>query len=99
MNNWLNKVLDVGRIAEGRKMKLGFIATPSLPEIAAITAACGCTNPSYDPKLRVLNVLFKAGKIPNQVQGNEQPFNKLITVVYKDNTTDQLYIKGIKIKS
>ena len=98
MNNWLNKVLDVGKVREGKTLKLSFVATPAIPEIINIISACGCTTPGYDEKLRLLNVTFKSGKIPNHITGNSQSFNKLITIVYKDNTTDELYIKGTKIR-
>lgn len=97
--NWLNKVLDIGKIRENKRLKLAFVATPLIPEIINIIPSCGCTDVSFDSKTRLLNVLFKSGKIPNHVQGNTQSFNKMITVVYKDNTTEELFIKGTKIKS
>lgn len=97
--NWLNKVLDIGKIRENKKVNLAFVGTPVLPEIINIIPQCGCTEVKYDPKTRLLNVVFKSGKIPNQVTGNAQSFNKTITLVYKDNTTEDLFIKGTKLRA
>ena len=96
---WLNKVLDIGVVREHKKLNLAFVATPLIPEITNVIAGCGCTDCDYDPKTRLLNVVFKAGNIPTHILEDEQPFTKMITVVYKDSTTEELFIKGTKIRT
>jgi hypothetical protein len=45
----------------------------------------------------MLNVVFKTGNIPNHIIENQE-FSKIITVVYKDGSQDELFINGIKLR-
>ena len=97
MENWINKVIKVGNIRPNKILPLSFVATPYIKEITLIVPGCGCTTCEYDDKKRMLNVVFKTGNIPNHIIGNQE-FSKIITVVYKDGSQDELFINGIKLR-
>ena len=97
MENWINKEINIGQTRQNKTLYVSFIAKPTIKEIHHIIPACGCTTFRYDDIDRKLNVTYKAGNIPKQISGN-QNINKLITVIYKDGSEDQLFITGIKTR-
>lgn len=97
MENWIKKEINLGNIREHKISKVSFVGTPFIKEVALIIPGCGCTDCEYDSAKRMLNVTFKAGNIPNHIHGNQE-FNKLITILYKDNSQEELFITGTKIR-
>lgn len=98
MNNyWASKSVQIGTVRESSTHKLKFLGLPGIPDVKEIITSCGCTKAKYDSGTRELSVTYKAGKVPNQVQG-AQIVNKSITVIYIDGTQDVLWINGAKIK-
>lgn len=97
MNNWISKEINVGNIRQHKILYLSFVGTPQIKDINLIVPGCGCTDCEYDANKRILNVVFKAGNIPNHIIGN-QDFSKVITVLYKDGSQDELFIHGTKLR-
>jgi len=97
MNNWISKEINVGNIRQHKILYLSFVATPQIKDINLIVPGCGCTDCKYDTNKRMLNVVFKSGNIPNHISGN-QDFNKMIKVLYKDGSHDELFISGTKLR-
>lgn len=96
--HWVSSDVNIGNIKVHRSAVIKFQAKVDIPEISDLIPDCGCTKLKYDPTTRILNVTYSAGNFPKQIVGNQQIINKRITVLYKDNTTDVLYIKGTKLR-
>jgi hypothetical protein len=97
MSHWKQTTVNFGSVKQDKVLDLEFEALHTIPVIVSLDASCGCTTPKYDPFTRKLSVKFKAGKIPNQVTGN-QPVEKYIYVKYQDGSLETLSIKGTKIR-
>ena len=97
MENWINKVIKVGNVKQNKILNLYFVATPQIRGISMIVPGCDCTVCEYDAKKRMLNVVFKTGNVPIHIIGN-QDFTKIITVLYKDGSQEELFISGTKLR-
>jgi len=69
--NWETIHKNIGNVIVGKKQKIIFKATDSLPEIRGLNSSCGCSIPKYDPENKILTVTYKPGSIPihRQVEG------------------------------
>jgi hypothetical protein len=94
-SHWQSTKIELGFVRKNTTKTFYFYAIPTIPEILDIRVSCGCLTTSYDTTTRILTVKYKAGNIPNQVQGN-QPIRKSITIIYKGNDTETLNITGTK---
>ena len=98
IKNWETKTISLGKVREGGQKIVEYKGTPLLPRVTNLDADCGCTKLKWVEDKKILQVTFKAGKIPNQVQGNVQPFNKRIFVTLADGTVDILILSGTKYR-
>lgn len=94
---WANNIIDIGTVSRNKKIVIKFQALVGIPKIINLHADCGCTKIKYDDKLKVLQVIYSSGEIPKHIPGN-QIIEKKIVVIYEDNSTEQLLIKGIKVR-
>jgi len=98
MSYWKENEIRFGSILQGKTKTLTFEGLPSLPEIKEIEAYCGCTSLKFNSVTRILTVTYTAGNIPNHIQGNQVIDNR-IDITYSNGESEQLAIKGIKIRS
>ena len=98
MSHWKNTEIRIGQIKRYNSKTVIFEANWNIPVIDNIIPSCGCTSVKYYPTLRQLKVDYKAGEIPKHISGNSQPIDKKITIVYQDGTSENLFIKGTKIR-
>ena len=94
---WVSNIIDIGNIARNKKAVIKFQALPGIPKVIDLHADCGCTKVKYDDKLRVLQVVYSSGEIPKHIPGN-QVIEKKVVVIYENDMTEQLIIKGLKIR-
>lgn len=98
MSNWNTFEKKVGELKVRDKVTVKFEANESIPDIKQLKASCGCTQPIYDAETRILSVTYTAPRFPKHIKGSTQNIKKSITVIYKNGTTDVLYITGTKIR-
>lgn len=92
---FLQPVIDLGIIKKKTQHTVFFQGKPQIPEIEKTILSCGCTKAKWDPVYKVLSVVYKAGEIPPQVEGN-QNVTQRITVIYKTGEQEELKINAIK---
>ena len=97
MSHFKEQVIDFGTMKRNSSKKFTFNAELDIPKIVDISVACGCTKVKYSEADRTLTVEYKAGNIPNQVLGN-QAVHKTVGIQYKDGTSEELVIKGYKVR-
>ena len=95
--HWKETEISFGTIKEHTTKKIVFTALNNIPQIADITAQCGCTKPSYDSETKLMTIKYSAGYIPKHLTGS-QSIRKMVTVKYVDGTEDILFITGTKLK-
>lgn len=95
--HWVSYEANIGNIRIHKKVVVNFQALPGVPKIIDFVAQCGCTKVNYDENSKKLAVTYKAGNIPKHISGN-QPIAKKITVIYENEETEVLLIKGTKIR-
>ena len=86
---------DFGKIPQGKPVTTIFEATNTTKAPITLTnvvASCGCTTPAWKPGP------YKPGeKFPITVgynAANPGSFNKTVTIMYGNNETQMIYIKG-----
>lgn len=86
---------DFGKIPQGKPVTTIFEATNTSKAPITLTnvvASCGCTTPAWKPGP------YKPGeKFPITVgynAANPGSFNKTVTIMYGNNETQMIYIKG-----
>ncbi len=94
---WQSKSVQLGNVKRNTSRKIEFKALPSMPGIKNIITTCGCTKAKYDIDTRTLSVVYNAGEIPRQVEGN-QTILKNIILHYSDGQQDTLQISGVKTR-
>lgn len=97
-SNWESRELQIGKVREGKNVRIEVKVQRLASEIINIKSSCGCTKVKYDKYKAVLNILYKAGKIPNHIKDNEAVIRIMITVTYKEGNQDFLFINGTKIR-
>lgn len=92
MENWENKVIDAGKVFEGKSKQVVFQATENIPEIHKLYSSCGCTQPSYDESTKKLRVTYNAKKVSMHLRTTtrQMKVSQSVTVTYKDGTKDVL---------
>lgn len=96
IKKWESNIANFGVILEGNRTTVHFTATFPL-EIIDFHTPCGCTSVNWNPEKRDLAITYKAGAIPRHL-GNvkTQTINKKVIVLYKDGSSEELSIVGIK---
>jgi hypothetical protein len=98
MSYWKENEIRFGNVKQGNSKTVTFEGLPDQPEIKEMEAYCGCTSLKYDSSTKTLTVTYKAGNIPAHIQGN-QVIDSRIDIHYTNGETEQLAIKGLKIRT
>jgi len=95
MENWKTKIIDLGKLIVGKKVKIIFKAVKELSPIATIESSCGCSKGIYDKKNKELIVNYNPGSIPIHLR-KQGWYNtsKSITITYVDGSSDVLKFKA-----
>lgn len=97
MSYWKSTTINLGVIKAGGARKVLFEALPTIPKIANIVPYCGCTDPNYNEKTKILKVTYSNKAIPSQVQA-PQLINKKIDIFYSNGEKETLIIKATKVR-
>lgn len=81
---WDKTEVNLGYVQPGRTYKVKFLKIGNKKIMKTLTS-CGCTTAQISNK--ILEVTFKPGKA--------NKYNKIVTVLYADNTKEFLRIKAI----
>lgn len=93
---WESNTINFGVIKEGYRTTVHFKATEVL-DILDFHTPCGCTNVKWSAEDLDLAITYKAGSIPKHLgNAKAQRIHKKAIVLYKDGSSEELSIIGIK---
>lgn len=98
MSYWKQNEIRFGNVLQGKSKVITFEGLPDLPEIKEIETFCSCTSVKFDSESKILTVTYQAKNIPTHIQGNQVVDNR-IDITYSNGESEQLSIKGLKIRT
>ena len=95
MKYFLEPHKDLGKVIGGKSITLIYSSGPNRPNIKTVTSTCGCNVPKWNNKEVILKYNNEA--LPFGYN-TETRVNKSVTVIYTDNTSEELSFELIKIR-